>query len=95
MAVRLGVTQVDGTENHEVVYCSQDDKMSLSKIQKEIEKLISENPRVGLFAISQAILKAFSPQKKKKKSIKGKMRLPQTDFCAISKSGYGISSAFT
>lgn len=63
MAVRLGVTQIDGTENHEVVYCSQDDKISLSKIQKEIEKLIRENPRVGLFAVSQAILKTFSHKK--------------------------------
>jgi len=59
-AVRLGITQVDGTENHEVVYCSVEDKTNLLEIQKKIEKLIGENPRVGLFAASQAILKAIS-----------------------------------
>lgn len=62
-AVRLGITQVDGTESHEVVFYSSEEKASLSAIQRKIERLIDENPRVGLFAASQAILKAFSSNK--------------------------------
>ncbi|MBF0407873.1 MAG: hypothetical protein HQM10_10995 [Candidatus Riflebacteria bacterium] len=62
-AVRVGITHLDGTERHEVLYCTKSDILEAQKLQKKIENLIAENKSLGLFAASQAILKNLNMEK--------------------------------
>ena len=54
-AIRIAVTQLDGTEKHEVIHFERDEERLIKDLQEEIASLICKNKKLGLAAASRAI----------------------------------------
>ena len=54
-AIRVSVTQLDGSERQEVIHFDKDEECSLKELQNEIMALICKNKRLGVAAASRAI----------------------------------------
>jgi hypothetical protein len=54
-AIRVALTQADGSERHQVVFVSHENEKQLAKLKSEISKLVSGNRQIGVAAASQAI----------------------------------------
>jgi hypothetical protein len=54
-AIRIAVTQLDGTERQEVFHFEKEEERSLKELQNEISDLICKNKKLGLAAASRAI----------------------------------------
>ena len=54
-ALRVAVTQQDGTEKHEVVHFDADEDDLLKAMEADIGAVMARNPRIGVAAASRAI----------------------------------------
>jgi hypothetical protein len=54
-AIRIALTQSDGTEKQEVLYVDKSDQLQLEKLEIELRKFFSVNPRLGVAAATRAI----------------------------------------
>jgi hypothetical protein len=54
-AVRLAITQANGTEHERVIHFSSEEEEELIRLQKQFEQLLSQEKRLGLAAASRAI----------------------------------------
>ena len=57
VGVRVTITKADGTECMKVIHYTAEEKRTMLDIQKQMEKLIDENPRLALAAATGAIWK--------------------------------------
>jgi hypothetical protein len=54
-AIRVALTQADGTERQQVLFVSKEDEKDLHRLKGQIARLVNEYPQVGIAAASQAI----------------------------------------
>ena len=59
VGVRVAITQADGTECMKIIHYTVEEKNVMSDIQKRMEKLIADNPRLALVAATGAIWKSI------------------------------------
>lgn len=55
VGVRLAITQADGVEHEQVVYYGQNEEAQLQNLQRQFQRLLTKNKRLGLVAASRAI----------------------------------------
>ena len=60
-ALRVAVTQADGTEREEVIHVDPAEELVLQQLQAQIEQIISQNARLGLAAASRSIWAKLKP----------------------------------
>jgi hypothetical protein len=54
-AIRVALTQADGSERQQVLFVSKEDEKDLHRLKGQIAKLVHDNPQIGMVAASQAI----------------------------------------
>jgi hypothetical protein len=59
-AVRVTITQLDGSEVDNVIYVSKDEEKQVAKIEAHITSLLKDQKRIGLAATARAFWKAVS-----------------------------------
>ena len=52
-AMRIAVTQQDGSEQHEVIYLSKDEQQHAKKITEELRSALGSDHRIALSALSK------------------------------------------
>ena len=55
VGIRLAITQADGVEHEQVVHYAQNEEDQLQDLQRQMERLLTKNKRLGLVAASRAI----------------------------------------
>ena len=55
VGVRLAITQADGVEHEQVVYYGPNEEEQLQDLQRQIQRLLTKDKRLGLVAASRAI----------------------------------------
>lgn len=55
VGVRLAITQADGIEHEQVVYYGPNEEDQLQDLQRQFQRLLTKNKRLGLVAASRAI----------------------------------------
>ncbi|MBA4372847.1 MAG: hypothetical protein C0402_08270 [Thermodesulfovibrio sp.] len=63
-AIRIAITQSDGTEVEQVVYLSKDEEAQADEIEAEVTAVIKKGKRVGLAAASRVFWKMMSDKEK-------------------------------
>lgn len=59
-AFRMAVTQQDGNEVAQVIFIKPEEEAKATEIENQVEDIIRNNKRVGLAAISRAVLKSLA-----------------------------------
>ena len=55
VGIRLAITQADGVEHEQVVHYAPNEEEQLHDLQRQMERLLTKNKRLGLVAASRAI----------------------------------------
>ena len=66
IGVRLAITQADGVEHEQVVHYAANEESQLQDLQRQFERLLTKDKRLGLAAASRAIWTNLAEGEKKK-----------------------------
>ncbi len=66
VGVRLAITQANGVEHEQVVHYAANEEDQLQDLQKQFERLLSKDKRLGLVAVSRAIWTNLPEEEKRK-----------------------------
>ena len=66
VGVRLAITQADGVEHEQVVYYGPNEEDQLQDLQRQFQRLLAKDKRLGLVAASRAIRANLEDEEKGK-----------------------------
>jgi hypothetical protein len=61
-AMRLSITQADGSETDRVIHVTQDDEIAVCDMENRLTELLNRSPRVGLAAVTRVLWKSLSQE---------------------------------
>jgi hypothetical protein len=63
-AMRLSITQLDGTEADRIVYVSRDQESSIAEIESRLADVLKDSPQLAFVATARVLWKALSQESK-------------------------------
>ena len=61
-AMRLSITQLDGTEADRIVYVSSDQESRIAEIENRLADVLKESPQLAFAAAARVLWKALSEE---------------------------------
>jgi hypothetical protein len=65
-AVRVAITQIDGSEIDQVIYTTEDEEKAVLKLESQLTSMFRQNKKIVLAATARAFWKALSQEEEKK-----------------------------